>query len=99
MILIFSYASKNNPLRIQFIVSDSDCSIVYLEHVVVEMTLSITVTNGGYYTYSDYSGNPGVLYHDGPKRGDILVEMYSPYGTRSVPLVWMYKIVCIANLS
>ena len=68
---------------VQFSVS-SDCKVMFLEHVVVQMTLSITVKYGSYYSYGDYYSNPYVMYHDGPKRGNILVEMYSPSGTRSV---------------
>lgn len=70
---------------VQFSVN-SDCNVVYLEHVVVQITLSITVKYGDYYSYEDYYSDPYVVYHDGPKRGNILVEMYSPSGTRSVQI-------------
>lgn len=76
-----SYATSGTPITIQFSV-DSSCNLAFLEHVIVQMTLAITVTYGGSYSYNDYYSNPNVVYHDGPKRGNILVEMYSPYGTR-----------------
>ena len=63
--------------------SSSDCNVQYLEHVVVQMTLSISVDNGEYYSYNDYFNDADVVYHSGARRGDISVEMYSPYGTRS----------------
>lgn len=77
-----SYATSGTPLTIQFTVDSSSCNLVFLEHAIVQMTLAITVKYGGYYTYNDYYSDPNVVYHDGPKRGNILVEMYSPYGTR-----------------
>ena len=79
---ICRYATDDNPVSIQFSVTSSDCGVQYLEHVVVHMTLSITVEEGDYYSYNDYFSNPDVIYHDGARRGDISVEMYSPYGTR-----------------
>lgn len=51
---------------------------------MVQMTLSLTVNYGGTYSYNDYFSNPDVLYHDGVRRGDILMELYSPQGTRQV---------------
>ena len=78
-----SYATGGAPLKIQFNVG-SDCRLVFLEHVVVQMSLSITVKYGGYYSYDDYYNDPYVVYHDGPRRGNIFLEMYSPHGTRFV---------------
>ena len=78
------YATEDNSASIQFSVSDSDCGVQYLEHVVVQMTLAITVKDGNYYSYNDYFSNPDVVYHSGARRGDISVEMYSPYGTRYI---------------
>jgi len=86
MSVLSSYATSGAPLKIQFSVG-SDCGLVFLEHVVVQMTLSISVKYGGYYSYDDYYNNPNVVYHDGPKRGNILIEMYSPQGTRSVTCI------------
>ncbi len=74
-------ASSDDPVTIQFSI-DSDCYVVFLEHVVVEMTLDITVNDGDTYSYYDYFDDPSVIYHDGPRRGQISVELYSPYGTR-----------------
>lgn len=76
-----SSATSGDPLTIEFSV-DSNCNVVFLEHVVVQMSLDITVSSGGTYSYYDYFDNPSVMYHDGPKRGHISVELYSPHGTR-----------------
>lgn len=76
------YATSSDPLEISFSV-DSGCSVTYLEHVVVQTTLSLTVNSGNLYSYNDYFNDPGVVYHSGARRGDISVEMYSPHETRS----------------
>ena len=87
LFLVFvRYATKDNSVSVQFSVS-SDCGVQYLEHVVVEMSLSITVQNGKYYSYNDYFSDQQVLYHDGARRGDISVELFSPSGTRWVVTV------------
>ena len=66
---------------------DNSCDVVSLEHVVVRMTLSITVQSGGTYSYSDYYDDPDAMYHNGARRGDISVEVYSPQGTRLAPFL------------
>ena len=88
-----SYATSGAPLKIQFNVG-SDCRLVFLEHVVVQMSLSITVKYGSYYSYDDYYNDPYVVYHDGPRRGNIFLEMYSPHGTRSVVTLHMCDVSC-----
>ena len=79
---------KGQPLVIPFSVTASDCEIVFAEHMVVEMTLTITVDTSDYgeYNYSDYYYDPDVVNHLGPRRGDIMIELQSPAGTKSVLL-------------
>ena len=88
-----SQAKSDDPIEVTFSV-DSSCDVVSLEHVVVRMTLSITVQSGGTYSYSDYFDDPDVMYHDGAKRGDISVEIYSPQGTRLAPS----PLVCVCPI-
>ena len=79
-----------------FNVQWSDVSIIYLEHVVVNMTLSIDRGGSQGYEASDYRQE---LYHISdtdefyqwlqdphPRRGDIKVELTSPQGTVSTLL-------------
>jgi len=80
-LVFIRYATKDDTISLQFSVS-SGCDVQYLEHVVVEMSLSITVQSGKSYSYDDYFSNQDVLYHDGARRGDISVELYSPHGTK-----------------
>ena len=84
----FSTVLKGQPLVIQFSVDASNCDVVFVEHVVVEMTLTISVDTPDYqeYDYRDYYFDPGVINHAGPRRGDIMIELLSPVGTKSVLL-------------
>ena len=84
----FSTVLKGQPLVIPFSVTASNCEVVFVEHVVVEMTLTISVDTSDYneYDYSDYYFDPDVVNHAGPRRGDIMIELQSPAGTNSVLL-------------
>ena len=50
------------------------------------MTVDIAVQNGYYYYYNDANTNSNVFNHNGPRRGDLYIELYSPSGTRSILL-------------
>ena len=73
-----------------FIVSANTCpDVVFLEHVVAEMTLTLSMDDDNDYNeygYMDYYYNPSVMYHSGPRRGAISIKLTSPSGTVSTLL-------------
>lgn len=62
-------------------------SIKYLEHVVIHVSLQISIDNQ--YAYPDYYGedyiydNPFIIFFKGPRRGAITIDLRSPQGTYS----------------
>ena len=78
---------QTEPVTTVFKVNSKKCSIKYLEHVVVHMTLKINVDDQ--YNYPDYYGedyvyeNPFIIFFNGPRRGAISVKLHSPFGTPS----------------
>ena len=82
-----SYAAKDSPLSLSFSVSSGDCDGVgFLEHVVLTASLSLTTSGSQTYGYQDYYDDPSVVQQNGPRRGDISLQLVSPYGTKSVLL-------------
>lgn len=84
---ICSTIYQDEPITTAFKVNNKKCSIKYLEHVVVHMTLKINIDDQ--YDYPDYYGedyideNPFIIFFTGPRRGAITVELRSPHGTPS----------------
>ena len=83
---------------IRFSVEEGDTNIRFLEHVVVEISLSIGGAND-IYSYTDYFtlyNFQGLFYtkedldrllqHDGARRGDISISLRSPHRTLSLLL-------------
>lgn len=65
----------------------SSCSdVVFLEHVILTISLSLDI--GDYQSYYDgeYYEDPSVIDQSGPRRGDISLSLSSPSGTTSVLL-------------
>lgn len=85
--LFCSYATQDSPLYLSFTVDSSSCGNVgFLEHVVVTATISLVTDGYASYGSSDYYSNPSVLNQNGPRRGNISVELVSPSGTTSLLL-------------
>ena len=76
---LFSMASSSNAFTATFDVNPTTSNITFMEHVVVNMSLSIVYM----YNFSDYG------YYRFPKRGDIRVELTSPQGTVSILLPYI----------
>ena len=87
----------NRPWTTTFNVQPSDVNIVYLEHVVVNMTLTILDYGHGYdiSDYNDFVNSVHTtdieqvyqwLQNPHPRRGDIKIELTSPQGTVSTLL-------------
>ncbi len=90
-------ASPDAPILIPFTVGN-DTELQYLEHVVIEISLSLEGFSD-IYSYSDYviiSSYIGTVYnkqdledlvnHNGARRGDISISLQSPHGTHSLLL-------------
>ena len=86
---LFSMASSSKPFTAIFDVNPTTSNISFVEHVVVNMSLSIDGHNLPVSNYSEYYD---VVYDQGygrngyPKRGDIRIELTSPQETVSVLL-------------
>ena len=82
-------ASSSNPFTATFDVNPTTSNITFMEHVVVNMSLSI---KGHDLSVSNYSEYYDIVYDQDygrngyPKRGDIQVELTSPQDTVSVLL-------------
>ena len=92
-----TYATVRNgqPWTTTFSVRSSDVGITYLEHVVINMTLSIHNYGKGYdtsdyrdelYEVSDVDEFYQWLQDPHPRRGDIKILLTSPQGTNSTLL-------------
>ena len=82
-------ASSLKPLTVMFDVNSATSNITFVEHVALNMSLSIEGHNASVSNYSQYFD---VVYDQGygrngyPKRGDIRIELTSPQDTVSVLL-------------
>ena len=98
--LYFNYSNQytiraSSSWTTTFNVATSSVRIAYLEHVIVNMTLTISDFNTGY-DYSDleseyyYFSSVDQYYHwlenSHPRRGDIKIQLTSPQGTVSTLL-------------
>ena len=86
------HSESSTQILMSFDVNQSEVSVVFLEHVVVTLSLaiisSITFNDTDYYIADN---DPSVdisqwLQDPHPRRGDIEIELTSPSGTRSVLL-------------
>ena len=75
-------AILGNPFVATFIYPSTNKLVSFTEHVVVQMTLEISLGPG----QVPYDYNSGSHDNPGPKRGDITVTLTSPGGTTSVLL-------------
>eukprot|EP00731_Ephydatia_muelleri_P015758 Em0009g182a len=75
-------ATVGNPFMAAFSYPTTNRLVSFIEHVVVQMTLTITLGPG----QVPYDYNSGSHNNPGPKRGDISVTLTSPGGTTSVLL-------------
>ena len=86
---IVSVASSSIPFTTTFDVNSTTSNITFMEHVVVNVSLSIEGHNVSVSNSSEYYN---IVYKQGygldgyPKRGDIRVELTSPQDTVSVLL-------------
>jgi hypothetical protein len=78
---------EREPIVTYFKINYGNCFIKYLEHVVVKMTLSIFIDDSSdypdYYSEDYIYENPFIIFFNGPRRGAITVDLYSPHGTPS----------------
>ena len=87
MFVLFRTIYDDEPVTTTFRVNSRKCSINYIEHVVVHITLSVDIDDTT--DYPDYYGedyvneNPFIIFFAGPRRGAIIVDLDSPYGTTS----------------
>lgn len=77
--------TAGNSLLLLFNVSHIHCAMSYLEHVVLRVKLQM---GGAYhhYSYSDYishSDRATLIQHNDVRRGDITIDLVSPFGTTS----------------
>ena len=82
-------ASASKPFTATVDVNPITSNITYVEHVVVNMSLSIEghdLTVSNYSEYLDVVIDQGYGHYGYPKRGDIRVELISPQDTVSVLL-------------
>ena len=92
IILNYSMAQRSQPLTITFNVDSSNSNdIIFLEHVVVNLSLSIQgqdrIVNISDIIGVLYAGeNLNDIFGNVSKRGDIQVELTSPQGTVSILL-------------
>ena len=94
-LLFFSYINPNQPWKTTFYVYPFNVDIIYLEHVVVNMTLVVSGYGRGYDEHdfesevshvSDVDEVYQWLADPHPRRGDIRIELQSPHGTVSTLL-------------
>ena len=83
------YTQLYNPYTTTFTVNSYSTNIRFLEHVVLNMSLTLENYGTEYY-YDDLAYHNYDMYdfltESHPRRGDIQVELTSPHGTKSVLL-------------
>ena len=82
-------ASSSKPFTVMLDVNSTTSNITYVEHVVLNMTLSIeghTISVSNSSEYYDVVYDQGYGRHGYPKRGDIRIKLTSPQDTVSVLL-------------
>lgn len=85
MVSLFRLLSATSSLLLLFNVSHLNCAVSFLEHVVLRVKLEM---GGAYhhYSYSDYlshSDRTTLIQHNDVRRGDVTIDLVSPFGTTS----------------
>lgn len=85
MVSWYRYLPATTSLLLLFNVSHSNCAVLFLEHVVLRVKLEM---GGAYrrYSYSEYlshSDKTALIQHNDVRRGDVTIDLVSPFGTTS----------------